>query len=75
MSYKDLHRKTFIAFLQTISLQHYAFKTMVRDTIFYHTFEHRLYHVVHDTWIGGECISHTLMLTRHPLTPSPITSL
>lgn len=75
MSYKDLHRKTLIAFHQTISVQHYAFKTTVRVIIYYCTLEHRLYHVVYHTWMGGESMSHALMLPRHPLTLFPIIPL
>lgn len=48
MSYKDLHRKTLIAFHQSISAQPYAFKTIARNTIFYHDIEHRL--VSRDPW-------------------------
>jgi len=75
MNYKDLHRKTLIAFHQTISVQHYAFKTTVRDIIFYHALQHRLYHVIHDTQMGGKCVYHALMLTGHPLTFSPVIPL
>lgn len=72
MSYKYLHRKTLIAFHKSISVQPYAFKTTAINVIFYHVTEHRLYHVIHETWMGVECMSHAL---RHPLMSSPITLL